>query len=325
MWDVVKRWWQHRQLREQVDEFARLAAEAIHPTQPRAGATRRLGRFGVVAVPPLRLALTSHSAEVRAAAAQALREVGAKATEAVGDLLTCLRDADAEVRRRCAQALAAIAPRQLDVARAVVPILLDGLRSRDGSARARALLALLDLAAEPEPLWRAGELHPPLVRELALALEDPDEEVCRRAAWCIGKLGLDASAAVEALIRGMTHRSVRVLEEAAEAACTISQQRVAALELARRLVHAEATERHAARAQLSCGSPIVAKWAIRLTLSEATEDQRAALGELDFTLLVVEEGIRTVEGPLPASVVDILRAANKVHLIPTALSRASAP
>jgi HEAT repeat protein len=153
------------------------------------------------AVDPLTAALKDPDPAVKVAAAEALAQAGGQAKTAAKSaapgLAPLLKDADKAVRRAAVYALGRIQP-------------------EGASAVAEAMAAML--AAETDPdmkrelivaLGLLGEKSEPVVKALAAALGDPDEEVRRRAARVLGAFGTAAGAVADELFKVATGDRVK--------------------------------------------------------------------------------------------------------------------
>jgi HEAT repeat protein len=182
-----------------------------------------LGAIGPPAAPAVRALVRALAAEdhgVRIGAAFALGQIG-PAAKAATDPLRELVDGKQPVflRTLSVWALARINPEDHAALRTAVPMLLDGLKSREPRLRAMAGRALVDLRPEPEVLMPSllellqngnpevrpdvmnvlGGLGEAAVPGLIKALEM--KEVRPRAAAILARLGPGAKEAVPALIR----------------------------------------------------------------------------------------------------------------------------
>jgi len=176
-----------------------------------------LGKLGGPAVNPLVEALKDGNPVVRRYATMALKEIGAKAKNAVPMLIDALHDQDVATRQFAALALNEIGP---DAKAATIDLVYAMLRDKDKDVRNNSALALLRVNPDPSvaaPAFRQGlrdklavgvtdcavegltKLGAAGVPELSNALKDQDNDVRRRAAEILGKLGAAAKPAVPAL------------------------------------------------------------------------------------------------------------------------------
>jgi HEAT repeat protein/lysophospholipase L1-like esterase len=198
----------------------------------RASAARALGNLGGgagAAVPALAKALEDPVPDVRSAAAWALGGVGEAGAEAVPALVSLLGSETASARAGAAWALGRMGPKAK--APFVINALIERFDDPDDAVRFRAGDAVLGLNPGPialKPLLASLERTSALGRDaaaealgglgpaareavpaLALALQDPREEVRWRAAWALGRIGGAARPAVPALIQAMEDAAIR--------------------------------------------------------------------------------------------------------------------
>ncbi|WP_197491208.1 HEAT repeat domain-containing protein [Planctomyces sp. SH-PL62] len=221
-----------RALEDDDDTVRALAAEALG----------QMGHSAGEAVPALAAALGHVNPQVRVNAAEALANLGpAAAAGARGALEAAASDEDGGVRSRAVLALGEIGPPEPGSMRLVLAAFEDDdplVRAAAATSAGRwgvadepvlrGLLALLDDPNDqvkievarvlPKLAGPAPEVIEGLCRRL---LEDDDDPVQAHAALALGKLGPDAVAAGEALLRAARTAEVGVREQAMRAIAMI--------------------------------------------------------------------------------------------------------
>lgn len=142
-----------------------------------------------LAVTPLTAALKDKDAAIRTAAAEALAQSGSDGKPAAAALAPLLLDSNKGVRRAAVAALGRISP--------------EG-SSAIAETMARMLGSETDLDLKNElaiSLGLLSERSPAVVAALAGALQDPDEELRRRATRTLGSFGVASAPVADALLK----------------------------------------------------------------------------------------------------------------------------
>jgi HEAT repeat protein len=155
-------------------------------------------------VPALIKRLKSDDSEARRAAAKTFSEIGEEGKPAIPNLIDALKkDKDLYVRRYAAEALGKLGTD----AKSAVPALAAALRDQKkevGEAAAEALGSMGKEAVKPLADFLKSEAPPAVkgkdVKKKGPAPDSEANEVRRKAAEAIGKIGPDAKDAVDALI-----------------------------------------------------------------------------------------------------------------------------
>lgn len=155
----------------------------------RVEAVKSLGRLGREAVPLLLQALEHADAYVRREATASLGKLGQAAADAVPALSGALRDPDTKVRMGAATALGQVGP----AAQQAIPQMIQILRDPN--------LILCRLASQSLSMLGGAAVGP-----LTEALRNCDSGVRREAAWALGQIGPEASAAIPALMEILAGR-----------------------------------------------------------------------------------------------------------------------
>ncbi len=213
-----------------------------------AQALSEIGPTAKQAIPALLELLKHEDYSVRSAGANALGFMGREAEPAVKPLLRALQDDNWDVRSRSASALSRIAPRNREVALALVRLLTD---SHVRSAAAKALgqmgpgaeaavgalsESLQDPAAGDAAAAALGEIGPAAraaVPALIRAMQHPNS-LRYEATTALGRIGLDAQAAIPALLKALEDNGDLGPPEAVESLAQIGSAAVPALTAALR-------------------------------------------------------------------------------------------
>jgi HEAT repeat protein len=198
-----------QRLRDENETVCTTAAFALAAIGPDAGA----------AVPELIAALEHKTEALHARAAYTLGEIGQAAAEAVPALNRLLAREDTETiatRFQAARALWAIAQQTKDI----LPVLAEALKDEDPDLNRQAAETLAKMAAKLPAADAALKQQlrertvPHLIRLLSQEKADP---VRTTAATTLGSLGLEAQAAVPALMQALEEEDAELRGSAAEA------------------------------------------------------------------------------------------------------------
>ena len=152
-------------------------------------------------VEPLTAALADKDPTVKIAAAEAIALAGSQektmAKSAAPGLVPLLKDKDTAVRMAAVYALGRIQP---EGASTLAETMAGMLGTEKDAEMKRELVASIGLLAEKSPA---------VVRSLAAALFDADEEVRRRSARVLGTFGTAAAAAANDLFKAVTTEKVK--------------------------------------------------------------------------------------------------------------------
>lgn len=151
-----------------------------------------IGRFPLVsklAVTQLTDALKDKDADVRAAAALALAQTGAEGKSAAAGLAPLLQDPEKSVRQAAIAALGRISPEGSPTIAETMARMLDSEKEVNMRAELCISLGLL------------GEKSTAVATALARLLQDPDEELRRKATRVLGSFGVAAAPAAGALLK----------------------------------------------------------------------------------------------------------------------------
>jgi HEAT repeat protein len=194
-----------------VSALARMVEDA--DPHVRESAAVALGEFQAnrrVAIPALRKALADRSGDVRSAAAAALGEIGAN--ESVPDLIEKLKDEQPAVRRSSAQALGKIG-------KPAIPGLMNTLRS-DNPGFLQAVVEAL------------GEIGPPAADELVKVLKDPSQnpQVRQYSALALARVARGSNEVVHALMDAVADPNSSIRLSAIDALARIGPDAAAAID-----------------------------------------------------------------------------------------------
>jgi HEAT repeat protein len=168
-----------------------------------------LGKTAAPAVDDVAAVLTEEGLTTEAAIA--LSQMGADALE---PLREGLRNEDPIVRRESLRSIGKLKERAPLSAAAVTPLLIEGMKDREGSVRAVAATYLGITQGAPETSV------PPLIA----ALSDDNPEVRREAATALGAFGPAAAPALPALRKAAGDRNEDVAREAGRALLKVQQK-----------------------------------------------------------------------------------------------------
>ncbi|GAB6166664.1 hypothetical protein JCM19992_26640 [Thermostilla marina] len=138
-----------------------------------------IGPHAEAALPAVRKALKDRDMNVRYAACYALCRMGTAASDAKADLLACVGGADSFLEFAASCALAHVAPEDENVAKLVLPQLIERLKSEIPGVREEALRALACLQTKAAPAEAA-------VKKL---VDDPDPAVRQAAKEALAAMG----------------------------------------------------------------------------------------------------------------------------------------
>ncbi len=168
----------------------------------RRAALKAAGILGTVAAPAIpAVAAELPKPDITAEAAMALSFLG---REAFAPLRDGARSVDPVVRRESLRSIGKLKERAPLDTRAVLPLLIDGIRDPDPGVRTVAATYL-------GIIHEGGDVA---VRPLVEALKDPEVEVRRAAAEALGSFGVAAASAVPALRRATADKDPDVAREA---------------------------------------------------------------------------------------------------------------
>jgi HEAT repeat protein len=143
-----------------------------------------LGQIGAAsksAVPEVLKQLENEDEDVRYSAVFALGNIGQEASDAVPELIKNIKSDDEFYRLVSAWALVKISPKNEELAKLGLPLLILALKHDRAFVRIEAINTLGEL----------GEAASPAVPALKEALEDPDEDVRRLAAEALKKISAE--------------------------------------------------------------------------------------------------------------------------------------
>jgi HEAT repeat protein len=138
-----------------------------------------MGPLAASATAPIAKSLEDADVRVGSSAAYALGRIGQPAQVAVGQLRKTVESPDPMLRVISAWALVQIAPKDPQVARTALPVLMQGLQNHNVAVRRGAA----------EALGMLGPAGRPAAKQLQAAQRDPDESVRKAATTAFERTG----------------------------------------------------------------------------------------------------------------------------------------